>query len=118
MDFKDYYKVLGVDKKASDEDIKKAYRTLARKYHPDTNKTDKDAETKFKDISEAYEVLKDPEKRRKYDNLNNTYSRFRSTGGRGEDFDWSDWFAKSGGKRTREQGRTVSDFFSTGGGVS
>src|SRR6201989_2696543 len=62
----DYYKVLGVDKKASQEDIKKAYRKLARKYHPDTNK-DAGAEERFKQISEAYDVLGDPEKRKKYD---------------------------------------------------
>ena len=62
----DYYKVLGVDRKASQEDIKKAYRKLARQYHPDTNK-DAGAEERFKDISEAYDVLGDPEKRKKYD---------------------------------------------------
>src|ERR671926_1734790 len=62
----DYYKVLGVDKKASQEEIKKAYRKLARKYHPDTNK-DPGAEERFKEISEAYDVLGDPEKRKKYD---------------------------------------------------
>ena len=62
----DYYKVLGVDKKASQEDIKKAYRKLARQYHPDTNK-DAGAEERFKQISEAYDTLGDPEKRKKYD---------------------------------------------------
>ena len=62
----DYYKVLGVDKKASQEEIKKAYRKLARQYHPDTNK-DAGAEERFKQISEAYDVLGDPEKRKKYD---------------------------------------------------
>src|SRR6187200_1467446 len=62
----DYYKVLGVDKKASQDDIKKAYRKLARKYHPDTNK-EAGAEERFKEISEAYDVLSDPEKRKKYD---------------------------------------------------
>src|SRR5919205_1369022 len=62
----DYYRVLGVDKKASQEDIKKAYRKLARQYHPDTNK-DAGAEERFKQISEAYDVLGDPEKRKRYD---------------------------------------------------
>src|SRR5215218_7365560 len=62
----DYYKVLGVDRKASQEDIKKAYRKLARKYHPDTNK-EAGAEDRFKQISEAYDTLSDPDKRKKYD---------------------------------------------------
>ena len=63
----DYYKILGVGKNASDEEIKKAYRKLARKYHPDTNKGDKEAEEKFKQISQANDVLSDPEKRKQYD---------------------------------------------------
>ena len=66
-DFKDYYTILGVSKTATPEEIKRIYRTLARKYHPDLNPGDKDAEAKFKDISEANEVLSDPEKRQKYD---------------------------------------------------
>jgi len=69
MDYKDYYKVLGVSKTASVDDIKKAFRKLARKYHPDVNPGDKKAEEKFKEINEAYEVLSDPDKRRKYDTL-------------------------------------------------
>ena len=67
MEFVDYYKILGVDKNASTEDIKKAYRKLARKLHPDLNPNDKDAHKKFQQINEANEVLSDPEKRKKYD---------------------------------------------------
>jgi curved DNA-binding protein len=67
--FKDYYEVLGVPRSASEDDIKKAFRKLARQYHPDVAKTKKGAEEKFKEINEAYEVLSDPSKRRKYDEL-------------------------------------------------
>src|SRR3954465_10449103 len=63
----DYYKTLGVDKKASADEIKKAYRKLARQYHPDRNPGDQQAEERFKEISEAHDVLSDPDKRKKYD---------------------------------------------------
>jgi DnaJ-class molecular chaperone len=69
VEFKDYYKALGVSKTASEKEIKQAFRKLARKYHPDVNPGDKGAEARFKDINEAYEVLGDPDKRRKYDEL-------------------------------------------------
>lgn len=69
IEFKDYYKVLGISRSASQEDIKKAFRKLARQYHPDVAKDKKGAEEKFKEINEAYEVLGDPENRTKYDNL-------------------------------------------------
>ncbi|MGH2517354.1 MAG: DnaJ C-terminal domain-containing protein [Ktedonobacterales bacterium] len=69
MDYKDYYKILGVQKSTSQDDIKKAYRKLARKYHTDVNPGDKSAEARFKEINEAYEVLSDPDKRKKYDTL-------------------------------------------------
>src|SRR5438046_592468 len=67
--FQDYYAVLGVAKKAPEKEIKAAFRKLARKYHPDMNAGDKQAESKFKEVSEAYEVLGDPEKRKKYDEV-------------------------------------------------
>src|SRR4029450_8147099 len=75
VDFKDYYKILGVDRKADDKTIKSAYRRLARKFHPDVAKT-KDATERFKEVSEAYEVLPDPEKRRRYDSLGPDWQRY------------------------------------------
>ncbi len=73
VEYKDYYKLLGVEKTADEKVIKSAYRKLARKYHPDVNPGDKTAEAKFKEINEAYEVLSDPEKRKKYDTLGRSY---------------------------------------------
>src|SRR3954464_7987248 len=67
MAYTDYYKILGIPKTASEEDIKKAYRKLARKLHPDLNPNDKEAHKKFQQVNEANEVLSDPEKRKKYD---------------------------------------------------
>lgn len=83
MEYKDYYKILGLDKKASQEQIKKAYRKLAVKYHPDKNRDNKQAEDKFKQINEAYEVLRDPEKRKKYDELGANWNRFQGGGSSG-----------------------------------
>jgi len=93
MEYKDYYKILGVDKNADQKEIKKAYRRLARQYHPDVNPGDKAAEARFKEINEANEVLSDPEKRRKYDELGQNYQRWQQTGGRPGGFDWSQWTA-------------------------
>ena len=81
MEYKDYYKILGVDKKAAQEDIKKAYRKLAVKFHPDKNPGDKKAEDKFKEINEAYDVLGDAEKRKKYDDLGENWQQYQQGGG-------------------------------------
>src|SRR5215216_4287266 len=85
VQFKDYYEVLGVPRGASEDDIKKAFRKLARQYHPDVAKDKKTAEAKFKEINEAHEVLSDPEKRRKYDELGANWQQpgagFPSAGG-------------------------------------
>ncbi len=89
MDFKDYYAILGVPPDADDQTIKKAYRKLARQYHPDVNPGDKQVEERFKEINEAYEALSDPERRRKYDHLREQYQHWQQRGG-GE-FDWSPW---------------------------
>src|SRR5215470_1037010 len=75
MEFRDYYKTLGVERNASEAQIKSAYRKLARKYHPDVNPNNKDAEQRFKEINEAYQVLSDAEKRKKYDELGADWER-------------------------------------------
>ncbi|MCC7119328.1 MAG: J domain-containing protein [Anaerolineales bacterium] len=96
MDYKDYYKILGVERKASADEIRSAYRKLAMKYHPDKNQGDKKAEDKFKEINEAYQVLSDEQKRAKYDQLGSAYSNFRTGGGKAQDFQWDDWFQQGG----------------------
>lgn len=129
---RDYYDVLGVKKDASDEEIKKAYRKLARKFHPDVNKNDKTAEARFKEVSEAYAVLGDKEKRAQYDRVGKEAFDFGSGGGAqwGGPGAWKvdfDLFGGGGGaRRTRRTGRRspesgdVRDIFSDlfgGGGV-
>jgi len=96
MDYKDYYEILGVPPDADKKVIKQTYRQLARKHHPDVNPGNKEAEEKFKTINEAYQVLSDTEKRKKYDELRAQYQHWQQTGGRQQDFDWQNWSAQPG----------------------
>jgi curved DNA-binding protein len=98
MEYKDYYKILGIERKATAEDIRRTYRKLALKYHPDHNPDDREAEDKFKEINEAYQVLSDPEKRTRYDQLGDSYTRYQQRGGAPGSFNWEDWFAQSPGR--------------------
>jgi curved DNA-binding protein len=101
MAFIDYYQLLGVDKGASEKEIKNAYRKLARKYHPDVNPNDKEAERKFKEVNEANEVLSNPENRKKYDAY-------------GKDWKHADEFDKA--KAQQQQQRSGSAYQQTSGG--
>ena len=131
MEYKDYYKTLDVDKNASEDDIKKAFRKLAKKYHPDLNQDDNEAQEKFKEINEAYEVLGDPEKKKKYDTFGSGYNfsggqnfdpsqygySYNSTGNAG---DFSDFFETifggMGNNSRTSRSFSFEDFF--GGGNS
>jgi curved DNA-binding protein len=97
MDFKDYYSTLGVAKTATDKEIKQAYRKLARKFHPDVNPKDKSAEGKFKEINEAYEVLGDAAKRKKYDELGANWRMYEQAGAQGAQGFPGGWNAPFGG---------------------
>jgi len=115
MDYRDYYQILGVSKQASTDEIKKAYRKLARKYHPDVNQGDKVAEDTFKNINEAHEVLSDPDKRRKYDQFGSEWQRFERAGGQAQDFNWAQWGAPGGAART-VTAEEFEQMFGGGGG--
>jgi curved DNA-binding protein len=114
MDYRDYYKVLGVTKTASQDEIKKAYRKLAVKYHPDKNKGEKQAEERFKEIGEAYEVLKDPEKRKKYDQLGVNWNQFQHADAGGGDY--SQFGGASPGDGTFYYEGDIGDVFGEKGG--
>ena len=128
MNFKDYYAVLGVKKDATQAEIKKQYRKLAVKYHPDKNSGNKQAEEKFKDLGEANDVLSDPEKRKKYDTLGSNWKQYEQSSQAGG-ADFSQWARQGGGQKyshsyTAEDfgGTDFSDFFNAffggGGGFS
>ncbi len=102
MEYHDYYKILGVPRSADADEIKKVYRNLAKKYHPDRNPGDKQAEEHFKEINEAYQVLSDPQKRARYDQLGKSYSQWQQGGAPGN-FDWGQWAAIEPGRRTGGQ---------------
>jgi len=114
MDYKDYYKSLGVDKKATSDEIKKAYRKLALKYHPDKNKGSKTAEDKFKEINEANEVLSDKEKRKKYDELGANWQQYQQQGNQRQGFDWSQ-YSNRGGQQSHSYEGDLGDIFGESG---
>jgi curved DNA-binding protein len=114
MEFKDYYKILGVDKKATKDEISKAFRKLAVQYHPDKNPNNKVAEEKFKEITEAHEVLSDPEKRKKYDALGSNWRQYQTSGGGFEDF----FSQYGGGRRGGTTNQFSGDFGDLFGGTS
>ncbi len=119
MEYKDYYHILGVDRKADAKEIKKAYRKLARKYHPDVNSSDTAVANKFQDINEANEVLSDPAKREQYDRLGSQWQQYQQKGGKPEDFNWGE---RAAGNQNYSY-RTVNpeefeELFGSGGGFS
>ncbi len=97
MEYKDYYNILGVSRDASQEEIKKKYRKMAAKFHPDKNPGNKRAEAKFKEVGEAYEVLKDPKKRKLYDKVGSDWKRYQQAGANPDDFNWSQYAGSQGG---------------------
>lgn len=128
MDYKDYYDTLGVSRSASQDEIKKKYRKMAAKFHPDKNPNNKKAEAKFKEIGEAYEVLKDPEKRKLYDQVGSDWKSYQQAGANPNDFNWGRYagnrhqgnvnFEDMFGGRQQGGGSPFSSFFETifGGG--
>jgi curved DNA-binding protein len=114
VEYKDYYKILGVPRGADAAAIKRAFRKLARTHHPDVNPDDPAAEARFKDIAEAYEVLGDPEKRSRYDRFGQEYRQYERSGGAPGGFDWSAW-SQGRPNVTYTTVEDVRDLFGQGG---
>ncbi len=123
MEYKDYYKILGVSRNATEKEIKQAYRKLARKYHPDVNPGNREAEVRFKEINEAHEVLIDPEKRKKYDQFGQDWQRYQQAGGQPGGFNWEDYYSQAARARQSAGGPRVEyvdadEFFGGSSGFS
>ena len=117
MEYRDYYQVLGVPRNASEKEIKRAYRRLARQFHPDRNPGNKVAEEQFKAANEAHSVLTDPDKRHKYDQLGAQWQQWQQMGRDPRDFDFSQWFAR-GPRQTRVEYGNLDDLLGGTGGFS
>jgi curved DNA-binding protein len=115
MEYKDYYQALGVSRNAPDGEIRKAYRKLAKQFHPDRNRGNREAEEKFKEINEAYEVLSDPQKKARYDQVGSDYQQWQRSGTPGG-FDWSHYAGGMPQGGSRVEYADLSDLF--GGGFS
>jgi curved DNA-binding protein len=111
MNYKDYYKILGVIKNATIDEIKTAYRKLAKKYHPDKNVNDPSAEEKFKEINEAHAVLSDPEKRKKYDQFGQDWQHYQEAGASAGGFDWKKYANQGGGQTFYASGADLNEIF-------
>jgi len=116
MDYKDYYQILGVSRNANAEEIRKAYRKLAMQYHPDRNPDDKQAEERFKELNEAYQVLSDSQKRAHYDRVGSAYSSWQRRGAPSGGFDWGQWASGAPGGTRVEYG-DLNDLFGGEGGL-